>query len=167
MMIIYLFFTVILMLNVLIALINSGYDESDRTWELVWLQNRLLYIESAENLSHSIPGKLENKSKIVAALGVHSPAFDHAKIQEYKSRWKKSDGRWSVEEREEDTLERRVRSLRKQINEDRLALLLMKGGRMDKLEKQLKRIEKMLKDRGVKTGSETDESTVDESSSDE
>ncbi|KAG0302712.1 hypothetical protein BGZ98_007286 [Dissophora globulifera] len=41
MMIIYLLFTVILMLNVLIALINSGYDESDTTWELVWLQNRL------------------------------------------------------------------------------------------------------------------------------
>ncbi|KAG0302713.1 hypothetical protein BGZ98_007287 [Dissophora globulifera] len=56
MMIAYLIFTVILMLNVLIVLINSGYDESDTTWELVWLQNQLLYIESAENLSHFIPG---------------------------------------------------------------------------------------------------------------
>ncbi|KAG0312739.1 hypothetical protein BGZ99_009300, partial [Dissophora globulifera] len=60
MMIAYLIFTVILMLNVLIVLINSGYDESDTTWELVWLQNQLLYIESAENLSHFIPGLREN-----------------------------------------------------------------------------------------------------------
>ncbi|KAG0296117.1 hypothetical protein BGZ96_010152 [Linnemannia gamsii] len=56
MMIIYFFFTVILMLNVLIALINLAFNESDGTWHLTWLENRLRYIESAENMSYQIPG---------------------------------------------------------------------------------------------------------------
>ncbi|KAF9933488.1 hypothetical protein FBU30_005329 [Linnemannia zychae] len=55
MMIIYFFFTVILMLNVLIALINLAFNESDGTWHLTWLENRLRYIESAENMSYQIP----------------------------------------------------------------------------------------------------------------
>ncbi|KAF9133430.1 hypothetical protein BGW39_009741 [Mortierella sp. 14UC] len=55
-MIIYFFFTVILMLNVLIALINLAFNESDGTWHLTWLENRLRYIESAENMSYQIPG---------------------------------------------------------------------------------------------------------------
>lgn len=45
------------------ALINSGYDENDTTWELVWLQNRFLHIENAENMSHSIPGNFHNKKQ--------------------------------------------------------------------------------------------------------
>ncbi|KAF9323066.1 hypothetical protein BG006_001794 [Podila minutissima] len=44
-MIAFFFFTVILMLNVLIG----------RTWELEWLQNRMRYVEGAENLSYDIP----------------------------------------------------------------------------------------------------------------
>ncbi|KAG0289070.1 hypothetical protein BGZ97_006578 [Linnemannia gamsii] len=95
MMIIYLFFTVILMLNVLIAVINSGYDESDTTWELVWLQNRLLYIESIENLSHSIPG-LREKYDIFPQEIYY--CLSEAKIQEYKTCWSKKDGLWSPNE---------------------------------------------------------------------
>ncbi|KAF9932264.1 hypothetical protein FBU30_008559 [Linnemannia zychae] len=56
MMAVFFFFTVILMLNVLIALINHAIDDGDRTWELDWLQNRMRYIESAENLTYDIPG---------------------------------------------------------------------------------------------------------------
>ncbi|KAF9910951.1 hypothetical protein EC991_005125 [Linnemannia zychae] len=56
MMVIFFFFTVILMLNVLIALINHAIDDGDRTWELDWLQNRMQYVESAENLTYDIPG---------------------------------------------------------------------------------------------------------------
>ncbi|KAG0075974.1 hypothetical protein BGZ90_009281 [Linnemannia elongata] len=56
MMTVYFFFTVILMLNVLIALINLAFNESDGTWHLTWLENRLRYIESAENMSYQIPG---------------------------------------------------------------------------------------------------------------
>ncbi|KAG0334511.1 hypothetical protein BG000_008285 [Podila horticola] len=56
MILIYFFFTVILMLNVLIALINGGFDKADSDWHLVWLENRLRYVESAENMSYRIPG---------------------------------------------------------------------------------------------------------------
>ncbi|KAF9182965.1 hypothetical protein BGZ51_004336 [Haplosporangium sp. Z 767] len=56
MMLVYFFFTVILMLNVLIAVINVAFSVGDGTWRLVWLGNRLRYVESAENLTYHIPG---------------------------------------------------------------------------------------------------------------
>ncbi|KAG0212782.1 hypothetical protein BGX28_005629 [Mortierella sp. GBA30] len=56
MMIIYFFFTVILMLNVLIALVNLAFTDGDNKWHLVWLENRLRYIEGAENLSFRVKG---------------------------------------------------------------------------------------------------------------
>ncbi|KAF9362335.1 hypothetical protein BGX34_006376 [Mortierella sp. NVP85] len=56
MMAIYFFFTVIVMLNVLIALINKAYEKGDDGWRLVWIESRLRFIESAENLSYHIPG---------------------------------------------------------------------------------------------------------------
>ncbi|KAF9937327.1 hypothetical protein BGZ67_001370 [Mortierella alpina] len=52
----YLFFTVILMLNVLIALLNVAFTRSDETWRLVWLGNKLGYVESAENMTYLVPG---------------------------------------------------------------------------------------------------------------
>ncbi|KAF9086044.1 hypothetical protein BGX29_001644 [Mortierella sp. GBA35] len=55
-MIVSFFFTVILMLNVLIALINHAFDDGDKTWELEWLQNRMRYVERAENLICDTPG---------------------------------------------------------------------------------------------------------------
>jgi hypothetical protein len=39
-----------------LALINHAIDDGDRTWELDWLQNRMRYIESAENLTYDVPG---------------------------------------------------------------------------------------------------------------
>ncbi|KAG0198363.1 hypothetical protein BGX28_008197 [Mortierella sp. GBA30] len=56
MMIVYFFFTAILLLNVLIALINDAFSLGDNTWHLSWLENRLEYVESAENMSYHIPG---------------------------------------------------------------------------------------------------------------
>ncbi|KAG0266836.1 hypothetical protein BGZ95_002985 [Linnemannia exigua] len=46
----------ILMMNVLIALINVAFTKGDDGWRLMWIQSRLRYIESAENLSYRIPG---------------------------------------------------------------------------------------------------------------
>ncbi|KAF9938852.1 hypothetical protein BGZ67_010328 [Mortierella alpina] len=56
MMIIYFFFTAILLLNVLIALINVAFEVGDNNWRMVWLENRLAYVESAENMTYHIPG---------------------------------------------------------------------------------------------------------------
>ncbi|KAG0274784.1 hypothetical protein BGZ95_009466 [Linnemannia exigua] len=56
MMVVFFFFTVILMLNVLISLISLAFNDGDETWRLTWIENRLRYIESAENMSYHIPG---------------------------------------------------------------------------------------------------------------
>ncbi|KAG0044357.1 hypothetical protein BGZ83_010417, partial [Gryganskiella cystojenkinii] len=56
MMAMYFFFTVILMLNVLIALINVAFIKGGDGWRLVWIESRLQYIEAAENMSYHIPG---------------------------------------------------------------------------------------------------------------
>ncbi|KAF8933543.1 hypothetical protein BGZ58_006264 [Dissophora ornata] len=53
------FITVILMLNVLIALMNVAFSVGDDNSPLVWLDNRLRSVESAENLSYSTPGLRE------------------------------------------------------------------------------------------------------------
>ncbi|KAG0208467.1 hypothetical protein BGX33_006225 [Mortierella sp. NVP41] len=62
MMIFFFFFTVILMLNVLIALINNAINDGDQAWQLDWLQNRMRYIESAENMTYDIPGFRESRN---------------------------------------------------------------------------------------------------------
>ncbi|KAG0255757.1 hypothetical protein BG011_004955 [Mortierella polycephala] len=59
-MIVYFFFTVIVMLNVLIALINAGFSVGDETRHLVWVENRLRYVASAEEMSFHIPGFRES-----------------------------------------------------------------------------------------------------------
>ncbi|KAG0293611.1 hypothetical protein BGZ96_002565 [Linnemannia gamsii] len=141
MMIIYLFFTVILMFNVLIALINSGYDESDTTWELNWLQTRLLYIESAENLSYAIPG-LREKYDIFPQEIYY--CLSEAKIQEYKTRWSKSDGLWSPKEDDlwtgpkdskKDPLKQKVEELRREVGEFQR-----------EMEKRIKRLNELIAD---------------------
>ncbi|KAF9945770.1 hypothetical protein BGZ70_003620 [Mortierella alpina] len=53
---VYFFFTVIVMLNVLIALINKAFARGDDDWRKDWILSRLHYIELAENLSYHIPG---------------------------------------------------------------------------------------------------------------
>ncbi|KAG0327835.1 hypothetical protein BGZ99_006789 [Dissophora globulifera] len=96
MMIFYLFFTVILMLNVLIALINLAFDDGDTTWQLVWLQNRLWYIESAENMSYHIPGLRENYNIFPKEIYY---CLSEAKVQECKTDWGMDDGQSSAEDK--------------------------------------------------------------------
>ncbi|KAI8604128.1 hypothetical protein EDD21DRAFT_367129 [Dissophora ornata] len=55
MMAVFFFFTVILMLNVLIALINVAFNKGGDDWRLAWVESRLRYIEAAENMSYHIP----------------------------------------------------------------------------------------------------------------
>ncbi|KAK3804892.1 MAG: hypothetical protein JOS17DRAFT_797875 [Linnemannia elongata] len=56
MLVLYFFTTVILMLNVLIALINVAFDKADDSWRLAWVENRLRYVESAENMTCHVSG---------------------------------------------------------------------------------------------------------------
>ncbi|KAF9183782.1 hypothetical protein BGZ50_004071 [Haplosporangium sp. Z 11] len=58
MMMVYFFFTVILMLNVLIALINAAFIDGDETWRLVWLENRLRVIESFREHLNYFPNEV-------------------------------------------------------------------------------------------------------------
>ncbi|CAO3570419.1 unnamed protein product [Mortierella alpina] len=53
---VYFFFTVVVMLNVLIALLNVAFIKGDERWFLVWNESRLRSIEAAENMSYEIPG---------------------------------------------------------------------------------------------------------------
>ncbi|KAF9583779.1 hypothetical protein BGW38_008564, partial [Lunasporangiospora selenospora] len=38
------------------ALINNAFIKADDRWKQVWLENRLRYVETAENMSYHIPG---------------------------------------------------------------------------------------------------------------
>ncbi|KAF9583333.1 hypothetical protein BGW38_009734, partial [Lunasporangiospora selenospora] len=55
MVMVYFTFSSILMLNVLIALINNAFIKADDRWKQAWLENRLRYVEIAENMSYHIP----------------------------------------------------------------------------------------------------------------
>ncbi|KAF9108669.1 hypothetical protein BGX27_008269 [Mortierella sp. AM989] len=50
------FFSGLLMLNILIALIGGAFTRGDKTWRMEWLKNRMLVVEAAENLTYHIPG---------------------------------------------------------------------------------------------------------------
>ncbi|KAG0348686.1 hypothetical protein BG004_004508 [Podila humilis] len=67
-MMIYVLFTVILMLNVLIALINTAFNAGDETWTQVWIENRLSYIESAENMLYHIEGFRRRNNRLPKAV---------------------------------------------------------------------------------------------------
>ncbi|KAG0047819.1 hypothetical protein BGZ83_007216 [Gryganskiella cystojenkinii] len=56
MIMVFFFFTVIVMMNVLISLVNVAFEKGGDSWRLVWIESRLRYIESAENMSYYIPG---------------------------------------------------------------------------------------------------------------
>ncbi|KAI1321080.1 hypothetical protein EDD11_008661 [Mortierella claussenii] len=53
------FVNVVLMLNVLIALMNIAFGDADENGPLVWLDDRLRSVESAENIAYSAPGLRE------------------------------------------------------------------------------------------------------------
>lgn len=43
-------------LPIFLALINVAFAKGGDSWRLVWIESRLQYIESAENMSYYIPG---------------------------------------------------------------------------------------------------------------
>ncbi|KAG0306950.1 hypothetical protein BGZ99_001632 [Dissophora globulifera] len=86
MMIIYFFFTVILMLNVLIALINVAFTKGDDGWRLAWVESRLRYIESAENMSYHIPGYRASHDCFPEEIYFSSTP---QQVKEYQKRYRK------------------------------------------------------------------------------
>ncbi|KAG0359857.1 hypothetical protein BG005_011987 [Podila minutissima] len=83
-MIAYFFFTVILMLNVLIALLNVAFNNGDMSWHQVWLRNRMRVVESAENMSYQIPGFRKAHDWFPREI-YYSVTHEQAKA--YKKRW--------------------------------------------------------------------------------
>ncbi|KAF9962624.1 hypothetical protein BGZ72_000044 [Mortierella alpina] len=98
MMVVYFFFTVIVMLNVLIALINVAFTKGDDSWRLVWIESRLRYIESAENMSYHIPGFRQSHNCFPKEI------FYSATLQEVRAYREKYDSRASKNE-DRDLLE--------------------------------------------------------------
>ncbi|KAF9289370.1 hypothetical protein BGZ68_009484 [Mortierella alpina] len=88
MMIIYFFFTAILLLNVLIALINVAFEVGDNNWRMVWLENRLAYVESAENMTYHIPGFRQAHNWFPREIYYSSPI---SKVRDYKAKHLNSD----------------------------------------------------------------------------
>ncbi|KAF9947300.1 hypothetical protein BGZ72_010659 [Mortierella alpina] len=88
MMIIYFFMTVILMINVLIALINVAFNTGDDSWRLVWIENRLRSIENAENMSFHIPGFRRTYPWFPSEIYYTAPA---KQVQEYTTKYLQKD----------------------------------------------------------------------------
>ncbi|KAF9577136.1 hypothetical protein BGW38_007846, partial [Lunasporangiospora selenospora] len=113
MMIIYFFFTVILMLNVLIALINKAFEKGDDGWRLKWVENRLRYIESAENLSYNIPGFRKKYDIFPKEIYFSIPSRP---IKDYQSKVEENNKKEEEVEVKNNT-EALVQTLRDQIEE--------------------------------------------------
>lgn len=92
MMVFYLFFNVYIMVNVLIAIINTAFANADIKWHVIWHQTRLSYIERAQRVS-----KLLSQVWKYEYLGeAYSPREIYFSItprqrREYEKRWKESD----------------------------------------------------------------------------
>ncbi|KAF9436131.1 hypothetical protein BGZ76_004753 [Entomortierella beljakovae] len=105
-MIIFFFFTVILMLNVLIALINKAFNDGDETWRLVWLENRLRTIESAEDISFKIPGFRESHNWFPESIYYSASS---QQIRAYELKYFENNGEFTTDQngvvRNNDALE--------------------------------------------------------------
>ncbi|KAF9944452.1 hypothetical protein BGZ70_004633 [Mortierella alpina] len=97
---VYFFFTVIIMLNVLIALINKAFTKGDDDWRLDWIESRLHYIELAENLSYHIPGFRQTHNWFPNEIYFAATAKE-------------------VEEYREEALKTQVQKLEKQLTEQK------------------------------------------------
>ncbi|KAG0303889.1 hypothetical protein BGZ98_006173 [Dissophora globulifera] len=86
------------------TLINLAFDDGDTTWKLVWLQNRLWFIESAENMSYHIPGLRENCNIFPKEIYYCLP---EAKVQEYRTDWGMDDGQSSVEDKKDIVMDKK------------------------------------------------------------
>ncbi|KAF9290059.1 hypothetical protein BGZ68_008017 [Mortierella alpina] len=92
-MIIFLFFTIVLLMNVLIALLNVSATHGDEGWRLAWTKSRLRYIESAENMSYHIPGFRQSHSwfpKEIYFTATSQQVEDHRELQTLKTHHRQS-----------------------------------------------------------------------------
>ncbi|KAF9564108.1 hypothetical protein EC968_004639 [Mortierella alpina] len=104
MMAVYFFFTVIVMLNVLIALINSAISKSDDSWRLTWIESRLRYIESAENMSYHIYGFRQSHNYWFPKKIYYSATWEEVKAHREKypsEKYKAKDRVWERDEEDE------------------------------------------------------------------
>ncbi|KAF9987947.1 hypothetical protein BGZ65_000845 [Modicella reniformis] len=86
----YFFLTVILMLNVLIALINVAFSKGDESWRLIWLENRFRFVENAENMTFHIPG-FRRTHHIIFPRMIYYTATPK-EVQEYNDKYFKDHG---------------------------------------------------------------------------
>ncbi|KAF9290060.1 hypothetical protein BGZ68_008018 [Mortierella alpina] len=86
MMIIYSFFTVILMLNVLIALINVAFNKGDDGWRLAWIAARLRSIEAAENYAYRTGSLLSSHGAAKHIFFTATPKEVRAYKEKYDAR---------------------------------------------------------------------------------
>jgi len=53
-----------------IALINVAFDDAKDIWKLVWMENKLRYIERAESITYNIPGKVDMVDRFRVFLAI-------------------------------------------------------------------------------------------------
>ncbi|KAG0046575.1 hypothetical protein BGZ83_008256 [Gryganskiella cystojenkinii] len=94
MMMIYFFFTVILMINFLIALVNTAFSKGDESWRLVLLENRLRYVEDAENMSFHIPGFRQTYDWFPRLIYYTAPA---SRVKDYRDKFRNKEDIPTVE----------------------------------------------------------------------
>ncbi|KAF9346658.1 hypothetical protein BGX26_001828 [Mortierella sp. AD094] len=78
----------VLMINFLIALVNIAFSKGDESWRLVLLDNRLRYVENAENLSFHIPGFRKTHDWFPKHIYYTAPA---ARVKEYRDKFRKKE----------------------------------------------------------------------------
>ncbi|KAF9435002.1 hypothetical protein BGZ76_007053 [Entomortierella beljakovae] len=113
MMVVYFFFTVILMLNVLIALINVAFTKGDDGWRLAWIESRLRYIESAENMMYHIPGYRESHNCFPEEIYFTATK---QQVNSYKEKYiQKESEREKFKDRVVTKMDARVEELQRQL----------------------------------------------------
>ncbi|KAG0039262.1 hypothetical protein BGZ82_008994 [Podila clonocystis] len=109
MMLVYFLFTVVLMLNVLIALINIGFIKGEVIARLLVLENRLRYVEIAEEMSYHIPGFRESSNWFPREIYYTATG---AQVSEYEDKVLKKNGEI------EDIIEKRIQdALKNQLSQ--------------------------------------------------
>ncbi|KAG0253677.1 hypothetical protein BG011_006227 [Mortierella polycephala] len=81
---VFFFITTILMINALIASVNMALNDADKTWHLVWLEERLRVIERVENLTFHIPGFRQHYSWFPEEIYYSATADE---IEDYQTKY--------------------------------------------------------------------------------
>ncbi|KAF9371732.1 hypothetical protein CPC16_002884, partial [Podila verticillata] len=86
-MVFYLFFNTIIMVNVLIAIINVGFSTADMTWHLVWQKGRLKYVAGAEHTYFSNRKKSKREKAVDDFPKEIYYTVTPAERRDYEKRW--------------------------------------------------------------------------------